>query len=129
MNRKKFRIIYNILMLAFVIYAWLRMFFDLEESRLSSKGFTNLKYFTTLSNIFAGVVALVWLVQTARKKDPAALSRWKYISSCSVGLTFLTVLCFLGPLYGFGTMYVRSNFFFHLLVPVMAIIEFLLLDQ
>ncbi len=129
MNRKKILTVYNILIVVFVLYAWLRMFFDPEESRLSSKGFTNLKYFTTLSNIFAGAVAAAWLIRTARKKDTAALGLWKYISACAVGLTFLVVLGFLGPLYGFGTMYVRSNFFFHLLVPLMAIAEFLIFER
>ncbi len=129
MNRKKILTVYNILIVLFVLYAWLRMFFDPEESRLSSKGFTNLKYFTTLSNIFAGAVAAAWLVRCARKKDTEALSLWKYISTCAVGLTFLVVLCFLGPLYGFGTMYVRSNFFFHMLVPLMAIAEFIIFNH
>lgn len=125
MKKKKLLTVYNVLIVVLVLYAWLRMFFDPEESRLSSKGFTNLKYFTTLSNIFAGSVAAAWLIQLARKKDTEALNRWKYISACSVGLTFLVVLGFLGPLYGFGTMYVKSNFFFHLVVPLMALVEFL----
>ncbi|MBR5420127.1 MAG: hypothetical protein IK115_03145 [Lachnospiraceae bacterium] len=127
--RKKVRLVYNVIMFAFVLYAWLRMFFDREESRLSSRGFTNLKYFTTLSNIFAGAVALALIIIVLRKKDTAALCRWKYVSACAVGLTFLVVLGFLGPLYGFGTMYVRSNFFFHLTVPLMAMAEFIIFNE
>ena len=129
MKKKKIQIIYNCIMVAFVLYAWLRMFFDTEESRLSSRGFTNLKYFTTLSNIFAGVVAVLWLIRVLRKKDTEAQGRLKYIAACSVALTFLVVLGFLGPLYGFGTMYVRSNFFFHLVVPLMAVAEFIFFNE
>ncbi|MCR5251393.1 MAG: hypothetical protein K6E50_12385 [Lachnospiraceae bacterium] len=129
MKKKRILLAVNIIMLLFVLYAWLRMFFDIEESRLSSRGFTNLKYYTTLSNIFAGIVAAVWLVKTLRKKDVKKLWLWKYISACAVGLTFLVVLGFLGPLYGFGTMYVRSNFFFHLVVPLMAMAEFLIFNE
>ncbi|MBP5607879.1 MAG: hypothetical protein J6X66_06390 [Lachnospiraceae bacterium] len=129
MNRKKIRLIYNIIMIVLVLYAWLIMFFNTEESMLTSKGFINLKYFTTLSNIFAAIVAVIWTVNYLNKKDEDKMRIWKLMSASAVGLTFTVVLTFLGPLYGFGTMYVGSNFFLHMLVPLMAMAEFLIFND
>lgn len=128
-EKKKVRLIYNSIMVAFVLYAWLIMFFNTKEGMLTSKGFVNLKYYTTLSNIFAAVVAGVWIVDCIKKKDSPALSLWKLMSASAVGVTFIVVLGFLGPLYGFGTMYVGSNFFLHLVVPVMAMMEFVIFNE
>ena len=44
-------------------------------------------------------------------------------------LTFTTVVVFLGPLYGFGQMYVGANLSFHLLVPLTAAAEIILLTD
>lgn len=127
--KKKIRLIYNIIMVAFVLYAWLIMFFNTEEGMLTAKGFINLKFYTTLSNIFAAAVAGVWTVCSLRGKDKPALSLWKLMSAAAVGVTFLVVIGFLGPLYGFGTMYVGSNFFLHLVVPLMAMAEFVIYNE
>ena len=128
-DKKKVRLIYNSIMVAFVLYAWLIMFFNTKEGMLTSKGFVNLKFYTTLSNIFAAVVAGVWIADHVKKKDSPVLSLWKLMSASAVGVTFMVVLGFLGPLYGFGTMYVGSNFFLHLVVPVMAMIEFVVFNE
>ncbi len=126
---KKGRLIYNIIMVVFVLYAWLIMFFNTEEGMLTAKGLVNLKFYTTLSNIFAAVVAGGWIADHVKKKDSPALSVWKLMAASAVGVTFLVVLGFLGPLYGFGTMYVGSNFFLHLVVPVMAMAEFVIFHE
>ncbi|MBP5609661.1 MAG: hypothetical protein J6X66_15515 [Lachnospiraceae bacterium] len=128
-DKKKVRLIYNIIMVAFVLYAWLIMFFNTEEGMLTARGFINLKFYTTLSNIFAAMVAVVWIADHLRKKDDPALSLWKLMSAAAVGVTFMVVIGFLGPLYGFGTMYVGSNFFLHLVVPVMAMAEFIIFNE
>ncbi len=48
----------------------------------------------------------------------------RYAAAASVGLTFLTVLLFLGPLYGYRSMYRGANFWFHLAVPVLSAADF-----
>ena len=112
-----------------VLYAWLIMFFNAEEGMLTSKGFTNLKYYTTLSNIFAAVVALMWVSDYVKKKDASYMPALKLVAAAAVGVTFLVVLGFLGPLYGFQTMYKRSNFFLHLVVPIMAMAEMIFFND
>ena len=128
-DKKKVRLIYNIIMTCFVLYAWLIMFFNTEEGMLTARGFINLKFYTTLSNIFAAVVAVIWIIDHLRKKDNPSIALWKLMSAAAVGVTFTVVIGFLGPLYGFGTMYVGSNFFLHLVVPVMAMVEFIIFNE
>ena len=128
-DKKKVRFIYNIIMTGFVLYAWLIMFFNTKEGMLTAKGFINLKFYTTLSNIFAAVIAVIWIVDYFRKKDNPSLALWKLMSAAAVGVTFTVVIGFLGPLYGFDTMYVGSNFFLHLVVPVMAMAEFIIFNE
>ena len=128
-DKKKVRLIYNIIMTGFVLYAWLIMFFNTKEGMLTAKGFINLKFYTTLSNIFAAVIAVIWIIDYIRKKDNPSLALWKLMSAAAVGVTFTVVIGFLGPLYGFDTMYVGSNFFLHLVVPVMAMAEFIIFNE
>ncbi|MBR6257928.1 MAG: hypothetical protein IKR23_11160 [Lachnospiraceae bacterium] len=128
-DKKKVRLIYNIIMTGFVLYAWLIMFFNTEEGMLTARGLINLKFYTTLSNIFAAVVAVIWIIDHLRKKDNPSIALWKLMSAAAVGVTFTVVIGFLGPLYGFGTMYVGSNFFLHLVVPVMAMAEFIIFNE
>ena len=58
---KRGRLIYNIIMVVFVLYAWLIMFFNTEEGMLTAKGLVNLKFYTTLSNIFAVICFVAFL--------------------------------------------------------------------
>ncbi|MCR4586234.1 MAG: Pr6Pr family membrane protein [Lachnospiraceae bacterium] len=128
-RRERIRQIWNITIVVLVLYAWLIMFFNTEEGVLTSKGFINLKFYTTLSNIFAAIVAAAWTIGSVTKKNSRAMAVWKLTSAAAVGVTFLVVIGFLGPLYGFGSMYVGSNFFLHLVVPVLAMVEFPLFNN
>ena len=129
MERKKIRLVYNIIITALVLYAWLIMFFNAEEGMLTAKGFINLKFYTTLSNIFAGIAAAIWIADHLKGKNSSRVQVLKLVSASAVGVTFMVVLGFLGPLYGFGTMYKGSNFFFHMLVPLMAMAEFIIFNE
>ena len=129
MNKEKIRQVYNIIMISCVAFAWLKMFFNTEDGILTSRGFVNLKYYTTLSNIFAAAVAVIWLIYKIKKKDMRRLCVWKLMSSAAVGVTFMVVIGFLGPLYGYGNMYTGSNFFLHLLVPLMAMTEYIIFNE
>ena len=57
------------------------------------------------------------------------LIRFKFVANASVALTFFTALCFLGPVFGFGNLYVGSNFWFHLVLPLLAMLDYWLLDR
>lgn len=94
---------------------------------LMASGLENLKYFTVLSNIFCLIVAIIFIVLSLmRKKCPIIL---KLISVSGVALTFAIVAFFLAPMYPDLNMYEGTNRFFHLIVPIVAMIEFIMYEQ
>lgn len=121
----------NILLVVLVFGSWLGVFF-FGSGSLIQNGFGSLRYFTMLSNLFAGFTAIAWLVSTGRSEDGRAserVERIKYIAAASVGLTCAVVLFFLGPLYGYPAMFAGYNLPFHLIVPVIAILEIIFLSD
>ena len=94
---------------------------------LMASGLENLKYFTVLSNIFCLIVAIIFIVLSLmRKKCPIIL---KLISVSGVALTFAIVAFFLAPMYPDLNMYEGTNRLFHLIVPIVAMIEFIMYEQ
>lgn len=127
--RKKVVIVLNILMVICLVTGLGIMVLRSggEGELLTSSGWANLKYYTVLSNIFCGVIAAVFLI--LRGKTPGWLMTLKLAAAASVAVTFLVVACFLGVLYGHRYMYLGSNLFFHLILPVLGMIEFCLLEE
>ena len=102
------------------------MFYTAERERLALSGLANLRYFTVLSNLFAGLASLLCLIVYLRRRKtvlhmPLWLVRLRSVAVSAVMVTFLTVALFLGPVYGFETMYVRANFWFHLILPLASL--------
>lgn len=134
--RRKLSIAFNLLAAALALTAWFNMTFSFgPHGALSAAGLGAMKYFTVLSNLFQAGTSIAWvivLLRQARGKNDGPsrrLCRLKYAAAVAVGLTFFTVLLFLGPLYGYESMYVHANFWFHLVVPLLAMIDFTLLDR
>ncbi len=100
----------------------LMLFFRGNNEELLADGIENYKYFTVLSNEFCGVIAVVSLIRSLRGKAQSMLA--KFMAAAAVGLTFLVIIGFLGPLYGLLKMYRGANFFFHLILPLTAMAEF-----
>ena len=124
-KREKIALLLNVLIVAFAVTGTIMMlFFRSNDPTLQSKGVANLKYFTVLSNEACGIVAVVCLVLRLRGKRQPMLA--KLTAAAAVGLTFLTIAAFLGPLYGMLKMYRGANFFFHLVLPLTAMAEFVL---
>ena len=127
--RKKIVVVLNILMVICLVTGLAIMVLrsGSEGELLTSSGWANLKYYTVLSNIFCGVIAAVFLL--LRGKTPGWLMTLKLAAAASVAVTFLVVACFLGVLYGHRYMYLGSNLFFHLILPLLGMIEFCLLEE
>lgn len=124
--RKKAVVILNILIVAGTIAGVVMMILGTgKNSMLTTSGVENLKYFTVLSNLFCGIVASAFLIAGCKSKK---LLPWKLMAATAVALTFLMIAVFFGPLYGWLKLYQGSNLMFHLIVPVLAIVEFILLD-
>lgn len=123
------RVVINLLLAVGVTVGCLLMAFG-GIGLLRADGFGGLKYFTVQSNLLEGVASVLWLICIAvRGRETHWVAVLKYIACACVGLTFLTVMLFLGPLYGYPSMFQRANLFFHLLVPLLAMAEFLLMNR
>ena len=124
--RKKSIFILNILTVVCTLAGMVMMFLGTgKDGLLVTNGFENLRYYTVLSNLFSGGVAVAYLIT---RSDRKALLLWKYMSSTCVALTFLMIALFFGPLYGWLNLYHGSNFMFHLVVPVLAVVELFLME-
>ena len=124
--RKGIRVTLNVLIVVFTIsgtYAMLT--FKGKGSGLSSSGIENLRYFTVLSNEFCGVIAVLWLLFCLRGKSFPVLP--KLMAAAAVGLTFLIIAAFLAPMYPELNLYEGGNFWFHLIVPLTGMLEFIVL--
>ena len=98
-----------------------------DGTGLMASGAENLKYFTVLSNELCGIVAVMRLfaLLKGRQQDFILL---KFVAAAAVGLTFLIIVAFLQPMYPEINMFQRANLWFHLIVPLTAMLEFVLLD-
>lgn len=135
MLSRKISLAVNLLIFALVLAAWLMMTTRVDRhGALSSTGLRSLRYFTVLSNLLEGIASLVYAIGLIRLLRggaplPRGIVTLKYVATVSVALTFVTVLCFLGPGYGFDKMYTGANFWMHLVIPVLAMLELFLLDR
>ena len=102
-----------------------------------SAGRSNLRMFTTLSNIFEGIAAAAYVLCAlyglirGRTSIPRRAVLLKYTATVSVAITFLTALLYLSPAQGdfSGMMFHGTNKFFHFAVPLAAIIDMLFLER
>ena len=138
MKKTKVAIIINFIIFIFMVFALIMaltgLSFDMTIKKHSIRIF---KYFTTLSNILMGLVALMLaIVEIISLKNNKSINKIyyfiKYIATISVTITFLTVALFLAPVfYGkrFFDAFHDTNFFYHFLNPVLSIIVFLFFEN
>ena len=95
------------------------------------------KFFTVQSNILIAIVSFIFLkneidILKGKKKEITTRNYiLKLIGTTSVGLTFFIVFAYLGPISkeGIMSMLMNSNLFFHLIIPVMSIMTFVLFEK
>ena len=128
MKKTTITFILNIMIILFTLIGTVIMLTKPGDGTgLMSSGVENLKYFTVLSNELCGIVAIMRLFALLKGK-PQGFILLKYIAAAAVGLTFLIIVAFLQPMYPNINMFKRANLWFHLIVPVTAMLEFVLLD-
>ena len=91
-------------------------------------------YFTVDSNILAAVVCLLLAIFELRcRKDGGVVPKWvlllKFTGTVAVGVTFFTVMLFLGPSMGYGPMVTGHNLFLHVLNPLAAMLSLAILER
>ena len=119
------RILVNLFLAICVLWAWISMIMG-QNGMFMSVGLASLKWFTVLSNLLEAAASIAWIcLHWSHRK---AAETFKYIACVSVALTFTTVMAFLGPLFGYGSMFVGVTLWMHLIVPVIAFFEFILMS-
>ena len=89
------------------------------------------RYFTTLSNLLCVIASITVVTAWAGR---GALPLWtvvlKYVGTCAVTVTMLTVLLLLGPVSGEWKMLLwGGDGILHLVAPVLAIVSFLAFEK
>ena len=116
----------DILTAALAVGAWFTMMLGAGRGRLlTAVGLYALRYFTVDSNLLAAAASLICAAASVRAmrsggKVPAGLQILRLAGAASTGVTFMTVMCFLGPVFGFASMFAGPNLVMHLIVPVLA---------
>lgn len=101
-----------------------------NDKLLEGNGLSALKFFTVQSNLlygfYAGVFAVCELVYGSSDAVPEILYVLKYVFTVGVTLTILTVILYLAPVVegSYPPLFRGANLYFHLLIPVLAIISF-----
>ena len=116
----------DLLIVGLVAYAWYVMMVRMGDGTLSGSGLNSLRYYTVLLEGLAALLTVVFLalILAGKAKElPRWLTLLRYAGVTSVSLTFLTVMVYLGPVFGFNIMFNDANLYFHLLIPLLAIAE------
>ena len=135
-NNKLFIVSFIINIITFLlVLVGVVLMITIRVSALGTTDITVFKYFTFQSNVFMGVVAFIYawyqllILLNKRDKLPHVLLVFNHVGVTAVGLTFLIVIFFLAPGYGFDKMYQYANLFFHGIVPVVAMINFMFIEK
>ncbi len=140
MNKYKLSLIFNIIIFMMVIGASIMMFtgfrFMPGKIILESNKLGMFKFFTVDSNLFMGIISLLFAIFEIRllRGNIDEIPRYMYIlklmATTGVTLTFIVVFAYLWPLVGsLYLMILNSNLFFHLLVPVFSMITFIFFER
>ena len=91
-------------------------------------------FFTVQSNIFIIAMALLFLINEimllVNKKSfvNQTLLHIKYVATVAITITFLVFFTMLAPLMGMDYLLSFNNFSLHAIVPILAIVDFILFD-
>lgn len=142
MKKEKISLCFNIIITILTIVATFIMFTGIKfmhgnEIVLETTKLGMFKFFTVDSNIFMGIVALIFsiyeikLIKGKINEIPTILYKMKLASTTAVTLTFGVVFAYLGPIVhgGIKVMLMNSNLFFHLIIPVLSIITFIFFER
>ena len=134
--------IINIMIFVFSLLASIIMFTGFKfmhgyEPILEARSISMFKFFTVESNVFVGIVALIFAIKEIRvlTNKEVDIGKKLYIlklmATTAVGLTFLVVFTYLGPISkgGIPSMLMNSNLFFHLIIPVLSMINFAFFEK
>ena len=127
---KKSELILNIGLVILTVIGVILMFNGKPgEGVLQASGLANFKYYTVLTNVFCGLIALIYMICLLTGKGTEKMIALKLGAVCGVAITFAVVAFMFGPLYGFPQFYKGGNFIFHLIEPLAAMVEFIVVRR
>ena len=97
---------------------WYQMYTRTNRYTFTLRFVSELKYFTTDSNLLMGIAALIHLLFSAevllgmRKKVPGWVELFFYMMTTALFLTFGMVMVYLGTLFGYGKMLEKTSLYF-----------------
>lgn len=127
-------LILNIFIIFTMIYSLFVFFTGIGFGNMAVHGTRCFMFFTIDSNLLmavASVVSVVCLIKQFKNDQytfPKAATVFNLIATVGVTITFLVVLCFLGPISGYLPMYSGTNIFMHGLNPLVAMILYMFLQ-
>ena len=126
-------VIVNGLIVLFTAYGMSRFFTVGGDGNMAVMNTRCFQFFTVDSNLlaaFSSLLMLIGQISLLRSGKPLskALLVLKHVGAAAVGVTFFTVFCFLGMLYGYPSMIAGVNLFMHLITPLLAMLGFCLLE-
>lgn len=143
-NLKKLKIslINNMIIAILTVVACIIMFTGFKFMKgydpvLESTKLGMFRFFTVDSNIFMGLVVLIFGIEEIKllkgkiEDISSKMYTLKLVATAAVGLTFLVVFAYLGPISkgGIPSMLMNSNLFLHLIIPVGSILNFVLFER
>ena len=139
-KRQRTALVLNCLIVAFTIFATICVIlgfkFMQDISVLSEPNFKSFRYFTTLSNLLAAIVALIYVIFKIgpKGKNCEKLPAWLYIlklaATSAVTFTMFITVFYLAPTSknGYFSLFMNSNLFMHFVTPMLCIISFIFFE-
>lgn len=137
-KRVKMSLYINIMITILTIIATIIMitgfkFMSGVEPILESTKIGVFKFFTVDSNLFAGIISFIFIlneisiIKGEKKEISDKLYILKLMATTAVSLTFIVVFVYLGNIAenGLISLLLNSNLFFHLIIPLLNIIDFI----
>ncbi len=129
----------NGLIFILTMIAWFYMMFFDKSTTLSTNGLESLQFFTVLSNLLMGLVSLIvfiyQLIGLIKGKNylNQAIKTLLHAATTSITITLLVVVFFLAIVAqmdgrGYFSFFIGANLFFHLIIPLLAIINYLVFE-
>ena len=139
MKKIKTSLVLNIIIVLLVTVGSIFMFtgikFMPDNTLLESSKIGMFKFYTVDSNILVGISSLLLIAYEVKylknkiTEIPQVIYILKFVGTAAITLTFLTTALFLVPQYGLYAMYSNNNLFFHLIVPLLAIVSYVLFEN
>ena len=139
MKKIKISLIINIIIVLLVIMTSIFMFtgftFMKNNTLLEASKIEMFKFYTVDSNILIGIASLLLAINEIKllnkkiKEIPIFIYILKLIATSGITLTFITTAFFLAPQYGICAMYNNNNLFFHLIIPILSIITYVIYEK